>query len=417
MNYKKYTTNAYNLHIINSDKFKTIMVKINFKKKLKKEDITYRNLLIKILGQSTKNYPSKRDLEIACEDLYNLSMDNRNSISGNYIITSFSSFFLNEKYTEENMNIKSLEFMLDMIFKPNIINNEFAYFDLGKRLVLEEINTLKDDPKTYSTLRLLEEMDKDAYNPVGYIDDLNKIDNNSLYKYYLNLLKSDLIDIFVIGKVDCEVVKQQISEVFKINTLKKPSESHFLEIKKIRKKVKTVKEELSLEQAKLSIGFKLDNLNDFEKKYVMNIYTFILGGSPDSKLFKNVREKNSLCYNISATYRPVSNLMIINAGINLDDFKKCLSLIKKEIIKMSKGDFSDDDINAGIITYINTLKDIEDFEPSLIKIFESLEYLNFDLLEDRAKSIVNVTKEDVINLSKKIHLDTIFVLGGKENGN
>lgn len=39
------------------------------------------------------------------------------------------------------------------------------------------------------------------------------------------------------------------------------------------------------------MGFKLNDLTDFELRYVLNIYNYILGGSPDSKLFKNIREK------------------------------------------------------------------------------------------------------------------------------
>lgn len=423
MNYKKFTNNAYNLHVIKTDKFKTVMIKINLKKKVKKEDITYRNLLTKVLLESTKNYPTRRDLEIATEELYNLSVSATNALSGNYIITTINAFFLNDKYIEEDIMSKALTFVFDFLINPNVKNKEFAFFDLGKRLVNDEVSTLKDNPKKYSQLRLLEEMDKKsslAFNPIGYLDDLDNITNNKLFKYYENMLKTDLIDIFIIGDVDSEEIKKQITNIFKVNTLKKPSESHFLTHHKLRSRTKTVKEQADLEQAKLNIGFKLSNLTEFERKYVLNIYAFILGGGPDSKLFKNVREKHSLCYNISCTHKPVANVMVISAGIDSNDFKKCLNLIKKELVKMNKGDFEDKDLEAAKITYINSLKDIEDFEPSLLKIFESHEYLDFDLLDERTKSIQNVTKQDVVNLAKKIKIDTIYLLEGvnhEEDGN
>lgn len=417
MNYKKFSNNAYNLHVINTDKFKTVMVKINFKNKIKEEDPTYRNLLTKVLTLSNEKYKTKKDLEIACEDLYNLSLSTSNFISGNYIITSFNGMFLNEKYTEENMFFKSLQFIFDIIFKPNK-SDEFAYFDLAKRLVKDEIDTYFDDPKNYSNYRILEEMAKNStlsYNPIGNTDILNKITNKDLYDYYNNLLKKDLVDIFVIGDFDYNKLKDYIKNNFLIKTIKKPSLDHFLIHNKINKRAKTIKETKDLEQSKLCIGFKLDKLTDFEKKYCLSIYNFILGGGPDSKLFKNVREKHSLCYTINCNYRPVNNIMLINAGINSSDFKKCVNLIKKELSKMSNGDFDDNDIMAAKITYINSLKEIEDNEPSILKIFESAEYLGFDLIDERSKSILNVTKQDIINLSKKIHLDTIYLLEGVEN--
>ena len=62
---------------------------------------------------------------------------------------------------------------------------------------------------------------------------------------------------------------------------------------------------------------------------------------------------------------------------------------------MSKGNFSLEDLNAAKTTYINSLKEIEDSQASIIRIFESHEYINFDLLDNRTE-IVNVTKEDII---------------------
>lgn len=415
MNYKKYTTNAFNIHIITTDKFKSISMKVNFKKQIEKHDITYRNLLTKVLLQSSKDYPTKQSLEIATEDLYNQGISATNYISGNYIITSFNTNFLNEIYTEKNMNERSIKFFLDLIFKPNLNNKQFAYFDLVQRLVKDEIDTIKDNPKSYSIQRLSEEMNENSYNPIGYLEDLESITNDDLFNYYESMLKSDLIDIFIIGNIDADKIKNLINEKFNINTIKKPSKSHFITYNKFRKKVNNVVENMPLEQAKLCLGFKLNNLTDFEIKYVMSVYCYILGGGPDSKLFKNVREKHSLCYNISCFHRPVTNTMIITAGVNKEDVKKCISLIKKEMTKMTKGDFKDSDIESAIIIGINALKEIEDYQSSIIKIFESHEYLNFDLLDERSSSIKNVTKDDVINLSKKIHLDTIYLLEGDVN--
>lgn len=413
MNYKNYSNKAYNLHFITTDRFKSIAIKINFKKKIKKEDMTYRNLLTKVLLESTKKYNTPQKLEIKTEELYGLGINSSNYISGNYIITSFMAGFLSEEYTEKGMNNKSLQFILDIIFKPNITNGEFAYFDLAKRLVEDEINTFKDNIKSYATQKLIENMKLDnAYNPIGYIEDLNNISNKDLYNYYQNMLKSDLIDIFIIGN-DVLKFKDLITNNFKINTIKKTGNSHFINHKKENKGKKII-ETMPLEQAKLNIGFKLKKLTEFEKKYVMNIYTFILGGSPDSKLFKNVREKNSLCYNISCSNHPVSNIIIINAGINKEDFKKCLSLIKKELKCMSKGEFTDSEIEAAKKTYINSLKEIEDNQNAVIKIFESHAYLNFDLLDERSKNILKVTKKDIIKLSKKIKIDTIYLLEGEK---
>ena len=148
---------------------------------------------------------------------------------------------------------------------------------------------------------------------------------------------------------------------------------------------------------------------------VIYIYSFILGGSPNSKLFKTVREKNSLCYSINATFKAIYNILYITVGTNKDDTKKCLSLIKKEFNKMGKGDFTENDIEAAKITYINSLKDIEDYQASILRMYESNVYFNYDLLDERIENISKVTKDDIINLHKKINMDTIFILEGEKD--
>ena len=102
MKYKKIDVGPYNIHLINTNKFKTVTIKINFKRKVKKSEITKRSLLSRILLESSMNYKSSRLLEIKIEELYNLSLNSSSYISGNYSVLSLSSIFLNDKYTEKN---------------------------------------------------------------------------------------------------------------------------------------------------------------------------------------------------------------------------------------------------------------------------------------------------------------------------
>lgn len=417
MNYEKISTIAYNLHVIKTDKFKTIKIKINFKRKITKEDIVYRNMLVNLLMESTKNYPNARLIEIESENLYNVGFSSGTSSSGSYHIISFNCTFLNEKYTEAGMNEKSLQFFLDFIFNPNVINKEFNSnaFNISKNILRDDIISYDDSPNRYSNLKLMEAMVPNtplSYNIFGSLDDLEKITTKNLYEYYESMLKKDLIDIFIIGDVDKNEIKKLIKDNFNIKTLKKESVPHFLENKKFKSRFHKIKEVKRLEQSTLLLGYKLEPMTIKEKLYVSYVYSYILGGGPDSKLFKNVREKNSLCYNISASIYGVSDLMIIKSGINAKDVNKAIRLIKEQVKKMAKGEFSIDEINKAKTTYLSSLKGLEDYPNSILNMYISKEYLDYDLVEERKKQIGKVTKEDVISLAKKIHPDTIFILEG-----
>lgn len=422
MKYKKISTFSYNLHIIKTNKFKTVTVQVNFKRKLKKEEITYRNMLVNMLCESTSTYPSKKLMTIATENLYDLYYRGMNYISGKYNIMNFLVTFLNEEYTEKGMLDESIKFLSDLIFKPNIerkrnvISFNEESFTQSYNLLKDSIISQKENPDGYSRIRMLECMEKDSYlsyRGVGYLEDLKNIDSSKLYKYYQTILNSDIVDIFVIGDVNERHIKKVIETNFSnIKTLKKPSESHFTHPKKARFVPKTFIEKQKINQSKLVLGYKISSMTDFELRYVLNVYSYILGGGPDSKLFKKVREKNSLCYYISSIAQPLNSILIIKAGINKNDFKKALTLIKKEVYNMKKGKFSDDDIIKAKITYINSLKELEDSPSSLLSLYAGIEYLKSDDLDNRLSKINKVTKDDVIKLANKIHLDTIYMLEG-----
>ena len=426
MNYKKITLPSYNIHIIETKKFKTVTVKVNFKRKLVKEEIAYRNMLINILCESTHDYPTKRLMEIATEDLYDLSYQGSNYISGKYSVMGFDITFLNEEYTEKGMFDKSFDFLISMLFNPHLDENKLQRkfnnraFTLAYNILESNIKSLKENPGIYSKMRMLECMEPNSetsYRSCGYLEDLEKIDARKLYKYYESVLKKDIVDIFVIGDVNSKDIEKIIEEKFLINTLKKKSDSHFIEPKSKRMFAKTYKEKIDLSQSQLVMGLKMNKLSDFELRYVLNVYSFILGGSPDSKLFKTIREKNSLCYSISSIGQPLNSILIITAGIDASNFEKAVNLIKKELKQMVKGNFTNEDIMKAKVTYMNSLKELEDFPQNILSMYVGMEYLNSHNIDQRINNINKVTKEDITSLASKVKLDTIFLLeGGEDSG-
>lgn len=419
MKYKKMEIGPYNLHVIKTDRFKVNRVVIEFKRRVKKEEITIRNLLSDVLVYSTKKYKTQRLLNIKTEDLYGMPYGSDNYLSGNYAQMSFSMEFLNDEYTLENIFEDAIDFMMDILFNPNVENNEFdeKIFEINKHNLENNIKSLSDNTNTYSKTRLLEEMGKDSpigYNMYGYLEDLEKITNKSLYKYYLDVLKKDIVDVFVIGDLDFDYVKRIIQSKMKINTIKRKGISHTIKHNKFRQRARIIKEKKQVNQSKLFMGFKINNPSFFEINYVSIIYSYILGGSADSLMFKNIREKHSLCYYISSNIYKVSNLMVINSGINAKDARKVIRLVKKEIKNMRLGNFDDKYIDNGKEMFINACDEVYDTPSDLLNVYISNEYLKNGLVDDKKKEIMKVTKKDIMKFANKICLDTIFVLEGDD---
>lgn len=420
MDYIKKDLGSYNIHLIKTNKFKTVTVKVIFRHKIKKEEITIRNILTSLMIFSSKNYNSKRKLTIRAQDLYSAGIGVNNSRTGNYLNSIFTLNALNDKYTEKNNLNNAIDFLCEILFNPDIEGNKFkkSNIDIIKTRAKANLLSIKEDSSNYSLIRCLEEFDKKSpvsYRMVGYLEDLENIDEEKLYTHYIEMINKDLVDIFIIGDINETEVIEKIKSHFKLRILKKDNPNYELKEKKTRTKKLFSKELYNAKQSKVNIVCTCNGLNEYEKNYVLPLYSVILGGGTDSKLFKEVREKNSLCYTIYAYPNKLDNILIIQTGIDKENFKKTHELIEKNILDMKKGKFKEKDIEVAKQYFETSFDESEEDPNSIIDIYAAIEFLKSDDLETKRKKMSEVKKSEIIKLAKKIKIDTIFTLEGDQN--
>jgi len=416
MEYKKIDMTAFNLHVIKTDRFKTINIRVCLRDNISKDEITLRNMLASFLTYSTDTYPTKRDMVLKAQDLYGVNVYTKSYRSGRFNMINFCMSLLNEKYTEKGMLDSSIEFLSDVIFHPNFYKDE--EFNQAYKFLYDNMESsmkgIKENPTTYSVIRMLEEMDKDmpySYREFGYLEDLEKISKEKLISYYEKVINSSLVDVYVIGNVDDNII-DLLKKYLTFTTYKRPKESQLIEHKKLPTRSKTIREQEDSNQSKLSIGCKIGSLSEFERNYVLTAYNMILGGNSESKFFKTIREENSLAYYVYSSLNKLDSLMIIKAGISKENFETTVKLVKKLMKDMEKGNFTDDDLNIVKENYISLLKEIEDNENAIIETYLAKDLLNLGDIEERKKEIMKVTKEDIVQVAKKVKIDTIFLLEG-----
>ncbi len=416
MNYQL-IKDSYNIHLIKTKKFKTLLLKIVFTGKFEKSEITKRNLLVDNLCFSCEKCPTARKMSIIKQDLYGLDVYASNKRTGNYFITEFNLSMLNPKYTEEDMLNLSFDFFYNVLFKPNVTNNKFneEMFELTKEHARDEIKSIKENPTLYANIKLKQSLGDFpfSYHMEGYLEDLEEITSSSLYSYYKEFLINNNIDIFLIGDYDEKAINI-INDKFKFNNKNKEINDFYIEYKNNKKDIVFLEENSKFKQTYLTIACSLEKLTVKEKKYVSAIYNVIFGNGPDSKLFKNVREKKSLAYSISSSFRRTDDLLVINAGTNVDNYQDMIDSIKKEMKDMINGKFTNLDLENAKNLYISVVNELFEYESSISEYYYNLLYLDLDKIEEEITNINSITKEDVINLAKKINIDTIYLLKEEE---
>ena len=415
MEYTCYNMNAYNLHIINTDKFKTITVDVSFRRKIKKDEITIRNLLKELIVNSSCNYPTERSLIIQTEKLYDLKLLSSTYRVGSYSILSFKTRFLNEVYTEEGMNEESIKFLLDLIFKPRLDNDVLKC----KKKIEKSILSLNDNKIKYALLKLLETTEDMpySYNNYGYKDDLDKITVDDLKKYFDSVISDDIVDVFVVGNVDGSEIKRIFKEYFKVSTFHKNELSLLVpELSRVRKN-KEFREYDNVNQTQLTMLCNLSEITDYERKYVLPVYGELLGGSSNSILFDTIREKNSYAYYVNALVNPYDNVMMIYSGIQKGNEKEVLKLIEKSLSGVSKGKFDLEKLESSKKTLISAIESSLDNPVSIINNYYAKVLVNALDVNEKIENIKKVSKEDIISVSKKISIHTQFLLEASDEKN
>ncbi len=411
--------NGIQLHQIQTDKFKTNLISVFLTTKLDRENVTKNALIPSILRRGSVKLKTQDLISKKMEEMYGASFDCGIDKVGDNQILKFYIETINQEFVLDNKDdiLKdSIENILDFVFNPYLENNKFKkeYMEQEKENLKLKIDSKIDNKSKYAVQRCIEEMYKDkpyGLFQFGYTEDLEKIDENKLKQHYDELINNCKIDIFVsvqnaegaedtiINNENIQRLKERNAEYNEINDLNKEKQEE-----------KTVEESREVAQGKLVLGLDV-YLDDNEKRYAASVYNNILGGSANSKMFQNVREKENLAYVANSMYIRQKNNIIINTGIEIENYNKALEVIKIQLEDMKKGNFTDEDILNAKKSIISSVKVIDEEQDTELTYYFGQEISKNKVeIEDYIKKIENISKEDIVNIANSVDINTIYFL-------
>ncbi|KNF09933.1 putative Zn-dependent peptidase [Gottschalkia purinilytica] len=406
------------LNVLKTDKFKTNIISIYLIRPLDKEEVTKNALLPLVLNRGTKNYNTSLDIQRKLEDLYGANLSIDVSKKGEKHAIRFSIEFIDDKYTNERNIEETISLLIEIIINPILENGKFStkYIQQEKENLKRRIESKINDKKQYSVDRCIEEMCKDekfSINRLGYVDDLEKVNADNLYEHYKTVLSTSIIEIDAVGDINITEVEELIKNKFNLerkNIVELPREEV---IKKVEKE-NVVYEDMEISQGKLILGYRTNLPYEDELYNAFMIGNEILGGGPNSKLFLNVREKESLAYYIYSQSFKYKSLMLIVSGIEFENFEKTVDIIKSQVDEVKKGVFTEDDIENAKNSIITSIKALTDDSFSLCE-YILAQYLTNDdkTIDEFISNIRKVRKEDIVNAFQNIELDTTYFLKSK----
>lgn len=422
MNYQKQEVKqGITLHQIHTENFKTNLYAVFLAIPLERKNVTLDALIGAVLRRGTQNLPTQEQISKELEGMYGASFDCGIEKTGDNHILKFYLETLSDEFLPEpeNLTERCISILLDIAFNPLTVNGTFKpeYVEGEKKNLKQIIEAKIDNKAKYAYDRCIEEMFKNkpyGLYKFGYIEDLENITPETLYNHYKELIANCKIDIFCSGRLNSKELSEEIKQNNNISKLQDRKAQYVINNESTEEKEdveeNTVEESMQVTQGKLVLGLDIKTSQE-NSRYIASVYNAILGGGANSKLFQNVREKQSLAYTAGSSYLKPKNSIFVRCGIEINNYQKALDTIKGQLEDMKNGNFSKEDIENAKKLLLASIDSVTEEQDTEITYYYGQELSDrFVTVEDYKKYISNVTKEQIIELAKSIKVNTIYFL-------
>lgn len=409
-------------HFIKTDKYKTDLCCIFLTLPIKRETVTKTALIPFMLRRGTKRLPNQNLINKEMENMYGAEFNCGIDKMGDNIVLKFYIESIGNDYALNGENVLEMNIsnLLEIVFDPALENGRFKeeYLNVEKETMRKVIESKIDDKDTFAFEECVSEMYGESGFGIykyGYVDDIKNITVQNLTEFYNDLIQNAKIDIFVSGNFDENLLKEDLLDNEIIKRLAEREEKYVLnnqytECKQIVEKQKTIFKSMNVTQGKLVLGLDIISQNENIIQTAI-VYNAILGGSANSFLFQNVREKAGLAYSARSSFVKQKMNIFIRCGIQIENYESAYNLIKEQIEMLKKGMFSDEDLENAKTFLVASVKSIEEEQDTEVVYYLGQEISKTNLEpQEYIEKIQNVTREEVEALANNVYINTVYFL-------
>ena len=404
--------------IKNSDRFKSVFVTVNMLLPLKATMTGKNALLAMVLKKSNELYKTEKELERALAGLYDMTIDVNVEKLDNIYNIQICMELLNGKYMSNEDIEQAKQILCAIICRPNIVNGKFEQdiFEREKITLLERIAEERDDKKKYALECLRQDMFKGTEyetSSLGTMEMVDKITNEELVKHYEYVISTAQVLVSAVGNLEgMEELPQEIHKEL-CGKCGKHAVQNAHDVDTDCEEIKERVENQDINQSVLCIGLKVENV-DAEDSYALTLYNAILGGTPASKLFQNVREKESLAYFAKSQYSKLKQVIYMFSGVDPINNEKAKKVMLEQLELIKKGEVTEEEFYAAKQSLISAYTELKDSKIAITRNMLNNEMLfgrEVDI-QEMIEKLDKLTLQDIIAVAKKVKATNVFLLGG-----
>lgn len=412
-------TKGVHLHFIQSEKFKTNKIKVRFSAPMSEKTIAGRVLTASMLETSNALYPTSQSFREKLANLYGANFSTSLSRRGLVHYLDINLSFVRDQFLSRKnvLTDEILDFLKASLFSPLSNGNAFdaKTFEIEKKNVLTDLEA-EIENHFYHAHRKLNDLFYDLSEMriprVGTVELVEKETAESSFATFQQMLKEDQVDFFFIGNFNEIAIRDKIQD-FHFAEREQPLELMYQQ--SYSNVTRENLEQREVHQSIIELAYHFSAQYGDSEHLPLIVLNGLLGGFAHSKLFVNVREKESLAYTISSNFDIFSGLMRIYAGIDRANRTKTIALINRQILDLKRGNFTDDELEQTKKMLKNSILLAQDRQNTLIEraYMSAVLGKKFLSLEAWLESLENVRKNEVIKAAQQLKLQAIYFMEGK----
>ena len=420
----KQLADGVELLVNRTDKFKTGLLSATLTVPLRREDATAGALIPEVLYRGSRSCPDMERLSAATDALYGASLGTGVRQRGESQCISFLCSVIDDRYALDGSAVlePAAGLMGEVLLDPAAENGVFRrdYVKGEGANLADRIRARVNDKRSWSIFRLVQEMcDGEAYavDKLGDAEEALSVSPEGLWADYQALLGRAKVTFYYGGSAQPERVEETVRRAFAPLIRGRNAPVSCAVPREPSGPVRTVTDEMDVTQGKLAMGFRTGGVIMDSPDYpALLVCNALYGGSANSRLFLNVREKLSLCYYASSLIDKLKGLLVVSSGVEFGDFDRAQEAILAQLDELRAGRFTGEERNAAIRTVVNGLRGRLDSQGQMEDdcVTKLICGVRPDDGAELIRAVERVSAEDIAQAAQRIRLDTVYRLTGKE---
>lgn len=405
---------------IGDSRFKTARLTAALILPLKAETASANAILPFLLRRSCADYPSFSALQHRLNELYGARISADVSRIGESQALILSAASIDDRFAlhGEEIAAQCAELLRSMLLEP-VLPFSASDVDQEKRCLRELIESEINDKRLYARQhceQLLCEGEGYAVNRYGTIPNVTALDGQAIAAAWQEALKTAQVRLIHQSTGDSSAVADAFRAGFGSLPERAPVSYTVNTDFDADQPLRETTERMNVGQDKLVIGLRTRIAGRDAGVPAMRLMNALLGGTPHSLLFRNVREKLSLCYYCASSYDRLKGVLLIDSGVEESNASRAKEEILRQLDAVRQGDFTDEDLESARLSIVNQFLTYNDLQSALSSWYlgQSLDQ-GLQTPEQAADGVRTVTREQIIAAARSVTPGAVYLLAGEED--